>query len=443
MLVRNARSLIAIAAVLLVGFSVECLGAEGVKKTPPELLQIVKTSRDPETRQDAVRKLADITESEERNLSVSELFVEIIKTTPDPFLGKALVRALTQMQVNVSKRPKTKFITDFISIIKSPTSLPGVRTEIAECFRQTLDKDELKDKDAFTALKTIAQSKAESNVALRARCIEAIGGFGDPDNIAMLCELLAEPDNSIKEAAANAVTSLLDKAPVSGKTVSFAAANKIVEMVNDEKLESTVRIKVIRACAQMMACDPPVPGANKGLETIIKLAKSSPDDAVVLTCIEALGIIGSPAAADPLIATYNDFFNKANMQNEKDVPIRRAVARALRAVLSAQERKANPELPTVHKVADLLVSVVDTDPAVNVKSSAIYALGYLFPKKFSAEHKEAAFALVFLLEKKDTDPAIKSMIPDTLEAITGVNFGGDVVRWKEWLGKKYPGANVK
>ena len=408
--------------------------------TPPELMQIVKTSRDPETRQDAVKRLAEISESEERNMQVAETFVDILKTTPDPFLGKQLVRTLTQLQVNMSKRPKTKYIVDFMAILKNPAAVPGIRTEIADNFRQTLDKDELKDKDAFVLLKAIAQSKTEPNVSLRARCIEAIGGFGDPDNIAMLCELLTDKDDLVKEAAANALTTLLDRAPVNGKSISMAAANKIVEMVNDDKLAPTVRIKVIRADAQMMACDPPVPGANRGLETIIKLAKTAADDNLVLTCIEALGIIGSSQAADPLIATYNDFFNKANMMNEKDVPIRRAVVRALRSVLTAQDRKMNAEMPTVHKVAELLVSVLDNDPAVNVKSSAVYAIGYMYPKKFAADQKEATFALVFLLEKRDTDASLKGMIPDTLEAITGVNFGLDAERWKGWLQTKYPGA---
>ncbi len=411
--------------------------------TPAELVQIAKSNAvDALVRQGAIGKLGDITEAEERALGVSEIFLDIVKTSLDPFVARAAVRALTRLQMNVSKRPKTKYIKDFTIIIKDKNAIPGVRSEIAQCFADTLDKDELNDREAFKALKELGQSKAEQNIALRGRCIEAMGKFGDPDAIVMLCELLSDPDAYIKEAAAIAISSLLDKAPAAGANVSVPAINKIVEMVNDDKLNVDLRVVVILADAKLMAAG--TPGANKGLDTIIKLVANAQEDKIVLASIQALGIVGTPQATDPLIKTYTDFFNATNVTNEKDVPVRRAVANALRAVLTAQGVKPAPDMQTVHKIAVLLVTIIDTPTEVTgVKESAIYAIGYLYPKKFDAEHKDPAFSLITLLDNKLTDVTLKSMIPDMLEALTRVNYGPDAKRWLEWFSKTYPGARVE
>lgn len=422
-----------------------CFAGEPKKPlTPAELVQIAKSNTvDPEVRQGAIRKLGDITEAEERALGVSEIFLDIVKGSSDPFVAREAVKALTRLQVNVSKRPKTKFIKDFTLIIRDKNAIPGVRSEIAQCFSETLDKDELNDKEAFKALREIAQNKSEPNVAMRGRCIEAMGKFGDPDAIVLLCELLSDPDGYIKEFAAIAISSLLDKAPAAGTNVSLGAINKIVEMVNDDKLAVDLRVVVILADAKLMVAG--TPGANKGLDTIIKLVATAQEDKIVLASIQALGIIGTPQATDPLIKTYDDFFNAAKVDNEKDVPVRRAVARALRAVLCAQGIKPTPDLQTVHKIAVLLVKIVDREnPAelTPVKESAIYAIGYLYPKKFAGEQKDAAFVLIKLLENKLTDATLKAMIPDILEAITRVNFGPDPARWNDWFSKTYPGARA-
>lgn len=275
---------------------------------------------------------------------------------------------------------------------------------------------------------------------MRAKCIEAIGSFGDPDNIAMLCELLADADPYIKEAAARGIVILLEVAPSAGQNVSPAAINKIVEMVNDDTLGVDLRIVVIRADAQLMAIG--TPGANKGLDTIIKLVKNAIDERVVLTSIEALGIVGTAQAADPLIQTYKDFFNAASPLKEKDVPVRRAVTNALRAVLTTQAGKPNPDLAVVHKVAELLISIIDNDSAPPVKEVAIYAMGYLYPKKFLPEHKDAVLSLIFLLAKEDTPANQKAMIPDSLEAITRFNYNLDIDRWKSWAQKTWPGTKL-
>ncbi|MEI6236084.1 MAG: hypothetical protein WCT04_23765 [Planctomycetota bacterium] len=409
---------------------------EGKKaESPAELLSKIKYGADQDAVLVAIRALSGITEADERSLAVAEFLTALVVNTTNPFYAKAAVQTLSTLQANITKRPKTKYILEFMTILKNTKAMPPVRSAIADCFRQTLDKDELKDRDAFAVLKAVAQSKTEPNVSLRANCIEAIGGFGDADNIVMLCDLLSDSDTSIKEAAANAVVVLLDKAPSASGTVSLGATNRIVEMVNDDKLSVDLRVVVIRAAAKLMAAG--APGANKALETIIKLVKNASDDKLVMGSIEALGIVGTAQSVDPLIQTYKDFSNTANMMNEKDVPIRAAITKALRSVLMTQANRATSDMPTVHKVVVALIAVVDNDPAIPVKQAAINALAYLYPPKFAAERKEAALALVFLMAKNDTSADMKAAIAESLEFILGVNFRVNVDRWKEYLQKTF------
>lgn len=100
-------------------------GGEGKRpQTPAELLQVVKSNAEIMLRQEALIKLGDIGESDERNLQVTEALIDIINKSPDPFLGRAAVRTLTRIQQNVSKRPKVLYITPFIAILRNPNALP-------------------------------------------------------------------------------------------------------------------------------------------------------------------------------------------------------------------------------------------------------------------------------------------------------------------------------
>lgn len=434
-------------------FSVAALSCNGVPsvqaadakpQTVPELLNIAKNiTRDPEVRCDAIRKLASVNEADERNFSVAAALIEIVRISRDPFVPVNAVRALTAICRNSTKTAKTKYIKPFTEILLKKESLGGVRAAIAENYRETLEAGELNDKEAFKALKTIAENKAEQNLSLRGKCIEAIGSFGieGPGGLELLGALLSDSDPYIKESAATAITLLLTKNPDEGKSVPLAACNKLLEMMRDDKLADELRTKVILVVGQMIAGGNTA--ANRGLEDIIKIVKTSANDVLLLAAIEALGVIGTPQAAAPLIGTFADC-NKADSKTpDTDATLRRAIVRACRSILSVQADRQTPDVDTVKNVATLLIAVLDAKgERLAVKESAVYALGYLGNKKFESNYKEAVGALIFLM-KNATEASLKTMIPDTLEAITGVNFGQDWKRWVDWATKKFPGIALE
>jgi HEAT repeat protein len=438
MVLKSPRLPLLLALAALPFFQTARAGTVPKEQTVPELINIVKNNPDQEAKLNAIRKLATISEADERNNNVTEVLIEITGKTQDPFIGMEAPRVLAALYKNGIQRTKVKYLEPFTLLLKDPRTNPAVRSGIAANFMETLDKEGLKDKKAFDVLVEIAKNRREENLALRADCVKGIGNFGNPDNIGMLTDLLADPDPFIREAAAKGITFLLDKDMAAGAGINLAGVNKLIDMMRDETLEDSLRVIVIRAVSQLIAAG--APGAIRGLEDIIKLVKTSTKDPIVAACIDGLGIIGTAQAADPLISTYKDYLDEKDHKKERDWPVRQRVAKALRNLLNVQANKANPELPVVHNVAALLVKIVDADQVADVKGSAVIALANLYPKKFEAEHKEATAALIYLLEKTTTDENMKSTIPISLQSITRVNFGPDAKRWKEWWQTKYKAA---
>ena len=410
----------------------------GGAKTVSEQIAIVKTSTNIPKRRAAVKSLGDVNETDERNFGVTDVLIDVVVKGNDPMVPAEAVRSLTKIQLNVNKQAKTKYTKPFIEILKKPEAFSTTRSTIAECFRRTLEKEGLNDRDAFKVMLDISANKTEPNLALRSKCIEAIGAFGAADALPVLTTLLIEPDDYIKVAAANALDQLMEKDFQIGAQAAPAAVNKLLEILRDEKADVTLKALSIRVLARMISAGNQF--ANKGMDDIIKLVQNSDQDKIVLACIDALGFIGTSQAQKPLEKTYADYFPTAMTPPKTDTPrdigMREAIASAYSNMLSVQAQRPNPDLKVVHDISVLLVKMVDDDPAPTVKSNAVIALAFLYAKKFDAEVKEVTSALIYRL-KNTQDPELKTLIAETLEAITRVNFGTDAERWLGWWTKKY------
>ncbi|HYF48734.1 MAG TPA: HEAT repeat domain-containing protein [Planctomycetota bacterium] len=409
-------------------------------ETIAQRLSKARTSRDPEIQVAAIRSLSGITDKEEIDNKVVDALLELMKAN-DIFVRLASIETLGKIQVNVTKdgKAKTAYRAPFLALLKNKEEHPKIRSAVADVFGATLEpkgRDELPDKDAFKAgILEVAKNKAEPNKALRKTCIIAVGRFGLAENIPVLADVLIESDDDIRAAGAEAIERLL--AGGSEVQLPVPTVNKLVELIRDSKVATPLRISVMKVLAVLVR-DGNTTAKNEAFPVIMDLADfdKSKDNDLVLAAVESLGIIGSAEAVVPLTKTYGIYFDAKAADNPKDVPVRKAVAKAMLSVLKVQNEARAADMRAVKGAADLLVKMLDEDASAEVKGSAVFSLQYLYPKKFEAEHKVATLALIDLM-KNSKDEAMKKKVNETLEFITEVNYGIDHERWMEWFQKKY------
>ncbi|HLX62533.1 MAG TPA: hypothetical protein VKX17_14750 [Planctomycetota bacterium] len=348
--------------------------------------------------------------------------------SPDPFVNAAALRSLAN-QVKSGAANKSECYRELIPLFSDVKVTPRTRADIADFFLNTLDDDpDNIDSPAIRVLQIIALNNSEASTTLRVKCIDALGRR--MKSIAILNRLLSDPNNEVRKAAVLAATALLEREHFADKLELSAMRVKMCKIVADENAWLELREAAIRAMGPLIAQT--MPGATNELDTVIKLVKTSTDDSLVAAGIEALGTSGAPEAVDALIATYNDYFDAKKPARERDVPIRLAVIKAVRAILIAQASTPHLDEACVHKCSTFLSATLHSDPVASVKQAAVYALAYLYPKKFESEWSAAVDALIESLEKPDTDSELKKRIVDALEALTTKNFGENAARWREW-----------
>ena len=146
---------------------------------------------------------------------------------------------------------------------------------------------------------------------------------------------------------------------------------------------------------------------NRTAEILSQIALK---DQVVLLRIEAvtlLGEVNSPLALKGLQTAIKD--------PSPDV--------RLAAVKSWSNKKSTPQTVLA------LQSVVGSDSNLDVRIAATRALGQF-------EGPQAVEALSLAI--KDRDPAIKLTATESLGQVTGMEFGGDVSKWNEYLANRSP-----
>jgi hypothetical protein len=204
-------------------------------------------------------------------------------------------------------------------------------------------------------------------------------------------------------------------------------------------MAADLRVNVARVLAQLMRDGNAQ--ARQAMPVIMGLVTRAQEGKLVKGGVEALGLIGSADAVEPLKTAYADFLplaaapgtEAAVADKPQDAEVRLAVVYALVSVLSGQNSRTQHDAKAVHESAVLLVKVVDDDPSSSVKEAAAFAMRYLYPVKFKAEHREAIDALVYCLRQSGTSEALKDKIIESLESITGQSFNKDVKRWDDWF----------
>ncbi|MGD0090278.1 MAG: HEAT repeat domain-containing protein, partial [Planctomycetota bacterium] len=406
--VQGGRALVlTCSCLLLVSAAAWGAGAGERVQTAAELLRIARNpNQNPIARSNAIGKLGELTEAGPlRDYKVVDELLAIAKldtAKPDDiFVRISAIGALGKLYL-VDKVIKEKYIGPLTTILKDQKEHMLVRVAVAEVFKDTLvnDPKEHADIEAHTALLDVVKNKLDVT-ALRCAAIRAVGVFGSSQSLEPLTALLSDQDAMLRETAAGALGDLLKSLGIT--QLSVPTVNKLIEMVSDKKMAPELRVNVMLVLAQLIR--EAQQQAKQTMPVIIGVVKNEKDMKLVKGGIEALGIIGTAEAVEPLKVAYGDFQQPAAAAKaDPDAPaaantaaeaernefaeIRRKIMEALVTVLSFQQSRNQPELKAVHEVALLLVKAVDDDPAATVRSDAVFAMRYLYPVKFKAEHKE-------------------------------------------------------
>jgi HEAT repeat protein len=439
----KAAAVLSLCALILSG---SVFGAEREKTNAEWAAIAANPNMQVAKRVEAIQTLGEITDpQEERNHRVGEVLQAIaINPNTSIIVRIPAIEGLGKLQINCKRELKDKFLPPFATIFKDSKEHVLVRTKIALVFKSALDLKGVPDRDAFKSLVDVARAK-EQLPAVRGAAMEAIGTFGSSEGIDVLVAGLSDPD--VRDKAAGAIFDLLGR--VEGATLNVVAINKLIEIVADNRSPIDLRVNVMKVLAQLMR-----DGNNQSKNAfaeIVKVVAGAPDERLVEGGIEALGIIGSAEAVEPLKKAYADFMQAAPAAapavgaegvavapavNTKDAKIREAVMHALGSVLATQDSRKVFEAKAVHESALLLVKALDDDASSTVQAAAVFSMKFLYPKKFKAEHKEVVEALVFKLKEARTGDELKGKIAETLFYITEQDLGVEAKRWEEWKAKK-------
>lgn len=457
---RWTRGLVLILSCLLIGFPARCNGA-AVEKTPAELINFAKNPQNnPMARVSAIEKLGNLSEAGaiRDNKVVDELIAIARVPDDDIFVRQAAIKADGKLYT-VDKTYKERYLAPFMAILKDQQKEHYmVRKAVAEVFRDTLvyATQLHSDYEAYKVLLGVAMDKKEVP-GLRYVAINAIGRFGAPEGLDDLSKLLGEQDQLIRENAAGALYDLLTK--IGGfENLPVPIVNKLIEMVGDKKMAPELRVNVMKVLAQLIRG-----GQNQAKQVmplIVDFVTKERNVKLVEGGIEALGIIGSAEAIEPLKVAYADYLASeqhsaaaakkddaaagaeaaaaaVSAEKAEGTRIRGKIMEALVSVLSFQTTRRQSDMKAVHECALLLVKVLDEDPSATVKEAAVFAMRYLYPAKFGPEHKEAIDVLIYLMLQRGTSDELKEKIAKTLSALTGQDFGPDAKRWDVWFTDRF------
>jgi len=428
--------------------------------TTPELVSVAKsTSKSARVRIGAIMKLAEITDGAQiRDFKVVEELVAITgDATTDMFIRSTSIEALARIQINVTTA-QDKFLPIFITILKDSKLHLVLRKAVADALRDVLAGSKgLVQKDAYKVCVEIAKAKSETP-GLRAACADVVGVYASEDNLEVLVPLLSDTESSVVEHAAAALYNALSR--MSGE-IPLPATNKLVEMLDSKTVGPDLKVNVMKVLAQIIR-DAKTTAANGALPKIIDFVKNAQDDKLVKGGIEALGIIATAAAVEPLKQAYMDYKPAAaapaapadpakgedaaakKQEKGKEADIRTLIMDALSNVLQTQgEKKTGFDTKAVHESSALLIKAGEDDPSKTVQSAAIFALRYLYYVKFKAEHKDAVDMLTFKIRDTKTEDEMKVDISKTLQAITGQDFGTDPQRWDKWYQDNMGGKKTR
>ncbi len=429
---------VSLALLVCTTLSTSTFAAES-ESVPQRINKARAVTEDIEVRVNAITSLVSITADDENNHKVIDALVDLVKNSTDLFVRIAAIETLGSIQANTIHEARAKYLDTLIAILKNKDEHVNARMAAADVFRKTLEKGRVADNDQVfkPIIVPIATTKSEP-ADLRVICIAIVGDYGKADHVSTLADLLAEESTQIRSAAVSGIMSLILKA--SDAQIAPGVVARLIDVLKDEKSGLPLRIATMKLLAQLIR------DGNANVERnvqplIVKFAENGNDDALVLAAVESIGIIASDSVPT-LKKVYAAYFDPKNIDNAKDVPVRKAVMKAVRCILAHQVELRSPDMTTVKGAVAIAVDAIDNDSNVDVKAAAVFALRYLYPKRFESEQKDACLPLIALMGSVK-DPALQKKINDTLQFITGARPGSEHDQWIEYVDTRWPRPNAK
>ncbi|HEY3323447.1 MAG TPA: HEAT repeat domain-containing protein [Planctomycetota bacterium] len=430
--------------------------------TPQDQLRIIDAAGKPDrVRVTAVEKLGDLTDAAiVRDNRIVEKFLSIAgNKQASMFLRNACIEALGKLQMNADQKILVKYLPVFTPLLASAKPEQRehffIRKTIADVYKNTL-KSSVETNEAYRTCVEIAKKKEEVP-GLRCACILVIGNYGAQTALDELVPLISDADPLVIEYAAAGLYNALNQAATE-TVLPLPAINKLVEMLDNKDIGPELKVNVMKVLAQLMRENKSGIAPDAAFPKICEFVAKAQEDKLVKGGIEALGIIGSAKAVDPLKRAYFDFMPAPaggvappagaaaagnRIENSKETEVRQAVMDALASVLNLQGERTGavgPDMKAVKESAALLVKGGEDDPAVSVQEAAIFGLRYMWYPKFKDEQREPIEMLIFKMRDTKTGEGLKLKILKPLQAITGQDFGLDATRWDRWFNGKFGAA---
>jgi hypothetical protein len=351
---------------------------------------------------------------------------------------------LARIQTNATSADdwaKNRYIVPFMNILKDKNEYFPLRKTVAGSLGQTLKRGNLKDEKAFEELLEIAKDKLES-IPVRIQAVKVLGSFGSPKAFDVLSDLIAAADVDLQTASAEAFSDLLERVSDASQ-LSFGTVSRLMNLAKDKTRPTPLRANIIDAMARLYRQGNR--DALSALNVIIELLEKEDNEEVLVAAVKGAGTAGDAKVLPSLGKVYSAFrklpagFTGDKAQGAaRQAKVRRSVMQSLKNILQAQISSSRPSEEVGRQVMDLLLLAVnDEEEATEVKDSAIFSLYYLYDKAFKNLHKQAVLALRGLMEVKGSENLVANMA-ETLQVLTGRDYGEDMVRWKEYIDKTYP-----
>ncbi len=412
---------------------------EREKRSPADLIRIVKSAAHVEDRDAAIKALGDITDERQLEMyNVPDLLLDIAQNkSHHPRLRDRSIRSIGNITMRSKTSLRERYMTPFAKLLEDRKEDPNVRHAVLEVFKNILRFGEVKDRKTMETVEKVAGDRQEEPW-LRAAAFDCMGEVGtDEKGMKTILANLREGTPELKRAVLDA---LLKRIRESDAQLDLPTVNTLIGILQDKDVKPDARVAAMKAVAESGRKGGP---GKAAAPEILKIMKDGTDMALVIGAIEAMGILADEGSLQAVLEISEEKF----FAGDDGAPARAAICRALGGYLTAFESKSRSQAEEIGKQCrDRLMKYIETDKNMGVRRRAIYNLGLMASPAYDSLKKPAVDLLIDELygvkKAGSAGGEMLELIVESLRYLTRVNHGDDVDKWDDWYKRTY-GAGEK